>query len=130
MVGFKTISKKHFLEKNANIFVIREKDNRLACVALNKDGLRLLKSGPLFCCKKKKLAVSIPSIICMYRRDCVVIRASASQSGDLGFIPLFESYQKTLKNGIHSFPAWRSGFKEGRGEQAGKFACCVLGQGT
>ena len=44
------------------------------------------------------------------RRDGVVVRASASQSVDLGFIPLVESYQKTLKNGIYSFPAWRSAF--------------------
>ena len=43
-----------------------------------------------------------------HRRDGVVIRASASQSVDLGFIFQVESYQKTLKNGIHSFPAWRS----------------------
>ena len=64
------------------------------------------------------------------RRDGVVVRASASQSVDLGFIPLVESYQKTLKNGIYSFPAWRSAFRGGCGEQAGKFACCVLGQGT
>ena len=63
------------------------------------------------------------------RRDGVVVRAPASQSVDQGFIPLVESYQKTLKNGIRSFPAWRSAFREG-GEQAGKFACCVLGQGT
>ena len=60
----------------------------------------------------------------------IVVRASASQSVDLGFIPLVESYQKTLKNGIYSFPAWRSAFMGGCGEQAGKFACCVLGQGT
>ena len=66
----------------------------------------------------------------VYRRDGVVVRASASQSVDLGFIPLVESYQKTLKNGIYSFPAWRSAFMGGCGEQAGKFACCVLGQGT
>ena len=65
-----------------------------------------------------------------YRRDGVVIRAPASQSVDLGFIPLVELYQKTLKNGIRSFPAWRLAFREGCGEQAGKFACCVLGQGT
>ena len=32
-----------------------------------------------------------------YERDDVVVRASASQSVDLGFIPLVESYQKTLK---------------------------------
>ena len=60
----------------------------------------------------------------------VVVRASASQSVDLGFIPLVESHQKTLKNGIYSFSAWRSAFMGGCGEQAGKFACCVLGQGT
>ena len=64
------------------------------------------------------------------RRDGVVARASASQSVDLGFIPFVELYQKTLKNGIHSFPAWRSAFSEGYGEQAGKLACCVLGQDT
>ena len=65
-----------------------------------------------------------------YRRDGVVVRASASQSVDLGFIPFVESYQKTFKNGIYSFPAWRSAFMGGCGEQAGKFACCVLRQGT
>ena len=37
-----------------------------------------------------------------------MVRASASQSVDLGFISQVESYQKILKNGIHSFPAWRS----------------------
>ena len=31
---------------------------------------------------------------------------------DQGFNPLVESYQKTLKNGIHSFPTWRSTFRE------------------
>ena len=44
------------------------------------------------------------------RRDGVVVRASASQSVDLGFIPLVESFPLS--------------------EQAGKFACCVIGQGT
>ena len=63
-------------------------------------------------------------------RDGVVVGASASQLVDLGFIPLVESYQKTLKNGIHNFPAWRSAFRGDCGEQAGKFACCVLGQST
>ena len=38
-------------------------------------------------------------------------RASALQSVDLGFISQVESYQKTLKNGIHSFPAWCSAQK-------------------
>ena len=64
------------------------------------------------------------------RRDDVVVRASASQSVDLGFNPLVESYQKTLKNGIHSFPAWRSAFRGGCGEQPNKFSCCIIGQGT
>ena len=45
-------------------------------------------------------------------RDGVVVRASASQSIDLGFISQIELYQKTLKNGIHSFPAWHSANKE------------------
>ena len=48
----------------------------------------------------------------MYRRDGVVVRASVSQSVDLGFISQVESYQKTLKNGIHSFPAWRSHIRD------------------
>ena len=47
------------------------------------------------------------------RRDGVVVRASASQSVDLGFNPLVKSYQKTLKNDIYSFPAWRSAIREG-----------------
>ena len=47
----------------------------------------------------------------IYRCDSVVVRASASQSVDLGFIPQVESYQKTLKSGIHSFPAWRSVYR-------------------
>ena len=63
-------------------------------------------------------------------RDGVVVRAFALQSVDQGFISLVESNQKTLKNGIRSFPSWRSAFRGGCGEQAGKFACCVLGQGT
>ena len=58
------------------------------------------------------------------------VKASVLRSVDLGFISHVESYQKTLKNGIHSFPAWRSTCKECCGEQVGKFACCVLGQGT
>ena len=62
--------------------------------------------------------------------DGIVVGACASQSVDLGFISQVESYQKTTKNSIHSFPAWRSAQKVPRGEQAGKFACCVLGQGT
>ena len=69
-------------------------------------------------------------IVYLHLRNSVVVRASASQSVDLGFIHLVESYQKTLKNGINSFFAWRSAFKKGCEEKAGKFAGCVLGQGT
>ena len=64
------------------------------------------------------------------RCDGVVVRASAAQSVDLGFNPLFKSYRKILKNVVYSFPAWRSEFMGGCGEQADKFTCCVLGQGT
>ena len=76
------------------------------------------------------LVYSSKSYLSQNRRDGVVIRASASKSVDLGFISRVWSYQKTLKNDIYSFPAWRSAFRGGYGEQAGKFACCVLGQGT
>ena len=37
---------------------------------------------------------------------------------------------KDLKKSNHRFSAWRSAFRESCGEQAGKLACCVLGQGT
>ena len=78
----------------------------------------------------RKIGLPLNTLFFFNRRDGVVVRASALQSVDLGFIPLVESYQETLKNGIRSFPAWRSAFRGGCGEQAGKFACCVLGQGT
>ena len=54
------------------------------------------------------LCYCIAITISLDRRDGVVVGASASQSVDLGFISQVESYQKTLKNGIHSFPARRS----------------------
>ena len=41
-----------------------------------------------------------------------MVRASAPQSVDLGFNPLVKSYHKTLKNGVYSFPAWRSAYRE------------------
>ena len=46
------------------------------------------------------------------RQNSVVVIVSASQSVDLGFIFQLESYQKTLKNGIHRFPAWRSAHRD------------------
>ena len=55
-----------------------------------------------------------------------MVRASASQSVDLGFNRLVESYQKIKKNGIFDLPTKRSAFKGGCGEQACKFACCPL----
>ena len=64
------------------------------------------------------------------RRDGVVVRASASQSVDVGFIPYVESFQKTLKNGIQSFRAWRLAFRRDCEKLAGKLACCDLGQDT
>ena len=42
-----------------------------------------------------------------------MVKASASQSVDLGFIFQVESYQNTSKNGIHNFPAWRSAHSHG-----------------
>ena len=50
-----------------------------------------------------------------------MIKASALQLVDLGFILLVESCQMTLKNGICNFSAWRSAFRGCYGEQAGKF---------
>ena len=41
-----------------------------------------------------------------------MVRAPALQSVDLGFISQVESYQKTLKNGIHSFPALHSAIRD------------------
>ena len=77
--------------------------------------------------------VTLFMIILVYnnynRRDGVVVRAFDLQSVDLGFNPFVESSRKTLKNGIPSLPAWCSAFRGGCGEQAGKFACCVAGQG-
>ena len=37
------------------------------------------------------------------------VTSSAWQSVNLGSISLVESYRKTLKNGIRSFPAWHLG---------------------
>ena len=59
-----------------------------------------------------------------HRRKGIVVRASASLSVDLRFIPKVESYHKTLRNGIHSFPAWLSAHRD---SVKNKLACCVLG---
>ena len=49
---------------------------------------------------------------CTNQCDGVVVRAFTLQLVDLGFIPQVESYQNTLKNGIHSFPAWCSAHRD------------------
>ena len=65
-------------------------------------------------------------IIATEGRDGVMVRPSASQSVDLGFISRVESYQKTLKNGIHSFPAWRSSNRDSvEKKPASLFATCL-----
>ena len=48
-----------------------------------------------------------------------MVKASTLQSVGLGFVLFVESYQKTLKNGIHSFLAWHLAFKGSCGEQVG-----------
>ena len=83
----------------------------------------------------KATAISCAQVAALLLRLCnwpngVMVRASASQSVDLGFISLVELCQKTLKNDIHSFSAWRLTQKGWCGKQAGKLACCVLGQDT
>ena len=60
-------------------------------------------------------------------RDGVVVRASALQSVDLGFISLAELYQKTFKNAIHR-PSLL-GARHLR-DVVGLRTCCALGQRT
>ena len=47
-----------------------------------------------------------------HKRDGVAVRASAMQLVDLGFVSQVKSYQKTLKNGFHSFSDWHSAQQE------------------
>ena len=47
---------------------------------------------------------NVQGLRCRYRRDDVVVRASASQSVDLGLISQVESYQKTLKKWYLQIP--------------------------
>ena len=49
------------------------------------------------CRKLRKLHQNLANSFYQNQCDGVVVRASASQSVDLGFNPLVESYQKTLK---------------------------------
>ena len=46
------------------------------------------------------------------RRDGIVVRAFALYSADLGFIPKSSHTIRLFKNGIHSFPAWRSAHRD------------------
>ena len=82
---------------------------QLCYFSVNSKAERLLETSKALSTSKAYVLFTF-SYFC-YRRDGVVDRASASQSVDLGFTSLVESYQKTLKNGIHSFPAWRSAHK-------------------
>ena len=76
-------------------------DIAFCCVEIN-DTVAYIKR------QNQDLTVFINDLSRSNRRDGVVVRASASQSVDLGFTHQVESHQKTLKNGIYSFPAWRS----------------------
>ena len=57
-----------------------------------------------------------------------MVRLSGSQSADLGFIPQVDSYQKTFKNGIHSFPAWRSAHRDSEENKLASLAVVSLGK--
>ena len=85
----------------------------LGCVYLHAEDLYISLLSSWYDLTKEFNLIDSESnaITITYRRGDVVVRVSASQSVDLGFISLVESYQKTLKNGIHSFPAWRSAQK-------------------
>ena len=63
------------------------------------------------------------------RCNGVVVRASALQSVDLGFIFLVRSSQNTLKNDICCFPTGRLVRKDWCRDEAVECACCVYGQG-
>ena len=68
--------------------------------------LRIIVNGNIIYKEQFRLSVCLSVNLCVCQ-----VRASTSQSVDLGFISLVESYQKTLKNGFHSFRAWRSAHK-------------------
>ena len=57
-----------------------------------------------------------------------MVRASASQSVDMEFNSQVESYQKTLKNGIHSFPAWRSANRDSAENKPASLLVVSLGK--
>ena len=70
--------------------------------------------------------VDVVSYVKEHRRDGVVVGVFAV--GRPGVHSPCRVIPKDYS--IYSFPAWRSSFMGGCGEQAGKLACCVLGQGT
>ena len=85
----------------------------LGCVYLHAEDLYISLLSSWYDLTKEFNLIDSESnaITITYGRGDVVVRVFASQSVDLGFISLVESYLKTLKNGIHSFPAWRSAQK-------------------
>ena len=62
------------------------------------------------------------------RRNGVVVRVSASQSVDLRFILQVDLYQKTLKNGICSFPACCSAHRDSVENKPARLLVVSLGK--
>ena len=63
-----------------------------------------------------------------YRHDGIVVRVYAAQSVDLRFISQVESYQKTSKNGIYSFLAWRSANRDSMENKPASLLVVSLGK--
>ena len=62
-------SEEYFLEKNAKIFMVRWKDSTLVDMASNEHGLQPLKKVDCHSpTEKKKIAMSMTNVICMYNR--------------------------------------------------------------
>ena len=57
-----------------------------------------------------------------------MVRVSASKSVDMEFISQVESYQKTLKNAVHSFSAWLSAHRDGTEENPVSLLAVSLGK--
>ena len=60
------------------------------------------------------------------RRGGIITVASDTQQVDVASIPS-SCHTVDCKNGIPSFPAWRSARKQWWEEKAGKLACCDIG---
>ena len=60
--------------------------------------------------------------------DGLEVRASSLQSVDLEFISQVKSYQKSLKNGIHSFPTSRSAKRDSVEKKPASLLVASLGK--